>query len=225
MSELVFYQHPKKDFSKEKPKNLVIFLHGYGANGANLIELAHEFERVLPNSCFISPNAPQNWEGGFPDCYQWFSLAAWGLDRNVEKVSQGVIEASKTLQEFINAQLKRLDLTPKNLFLVGFSQGAMMAMYQGFITKESFAGIVAYSGKLILPEMIGQTSLSEPDICLVHGRSDSVVPFENFLLSEEIMKKQGLNFESHSFEGLDHSIDIRGIRVAMEYVKKKLQSS
>lgn len=220
MAELVFFEHLGKNITNNKPKYLVIFLHGYGANGANLIELAKEYERALPDACFLSPNAPQDWEGGFPDCYQWFSLASWGMDRDVSKVAGGIIEANKRLKDFIDEQLARFDLGYEDLFIVGFSQGAMMAMYQGLVLEKAVRGIVAHSGKVILPEMTGEATSVKPEICLIHGKDDSVVGFENFLEAERILKDKGVPFESHAFEGLDHAIDLNGVRAGMEFVKK-----
>ena len=216
MSNLKFFEHS----AAKNPKYLVIFLHGYGSNGENLIELAREFEHVLPDAHYISPNAIEPWEGGFPDAYQWFSLANWGSDRDINKVAPGVIEANRILANFINEQLARFQLKPKDLFLVGFSQGAMMSMYQGLAMPEKPAGIISYSGKLILPEHLGEVTISKPNICLVHGKLDSVLPFTNFLEAEKLLQENNIPFESHAVENLDHTIDIHGIRAGLHFVKK-----
>ncbi len=220
MSELFCYEYSKSDFSNKKPKYLVIFLHGYGANGSNLIELAKDFEDILPESYFISPNAVEPWEGGFIDCYQWFSLASWGLERDVLKISSKIRNSNQILKNFIDLQLQRFDLKPENLILVGFSQGAMMAMYQGFVAQKEFAGIIAFSGKLILPESVGEESSSKPEICLIHGKNDSVVGFENFLEAQKTLQEKSVNFESHAIENLDHSIDIKALRAAKDFLRK-----
>ncbi len=224
MSELIFFEHPHKNNKQEKPKYLVIFLHGYGSNGANLIELSREYEYALPSAHFISPNAPQDWEGGFVDSYQWFSLASWGANRDASKIANDIKKANEDLQKFIHQQLLRFDLKPQNLFLIGFSQGAMMAMYQGLILPEKPAGIISYSGKLILPETVGAKTNAKPEICLIHGKQDSVLPFSNFIEAETLMKQEKIPFESHAFENLDHTIDIHGIRAGLNFVKKQLKN-
>jgi phospholipase/carboxylesterase len=204
----------------DKPKYLVILLHGYGSNGENLINLAHELKYVLPEAHYISPNAIQPWEGGFPDSYQWFSLYN-GFDRKgLLEIAGEIKNANKILTNFIEAQLARFNLTDDKLFIVGFSQGAMMSMYQGLAMKNKPAGIVAFSGKLILPEMLGQQSLSKPNICLIHGESDSVVPFENFLEAKKVLEEQKITHESHAVAGLDHSINLHAIRMAQAFIKK-----
>ena len=211
------------EYSDSKtPKYLVIFLHGYGSNGENLISLSREIKYVLPEAHYISPNAIEPWEGGFPDAYQWFSLYR-GFDRKgLTEIAPEIKNANQILANFIDAQLARFNLTADKLFIVGFSQGAMMSMYQGFIKDKKPAGIIAFSGKLILPEMLGQKTLSKPNICLIHGESDSVVPFENFLEAKKILEEQQITHESHAVPHLDHSIDIHGIRMAQAFIKKQI---
>ncbi len=222
MSDFTFFEYSNYNSNTKKPKYLVIILHGYGANGSSILELAPNMDEFMPDTHFIAPNAPNPWEGGFPDCYQWFSLATWGPNRDVRKVATPIIEANNKLRKFIKEQLERFNLKPENLFLFGFSQGAMMAIYQGLSLPEKIAGIVAFSGKVILPEFIGQKTLQKPDICLMHGREDMVLPFENFSQGEEILAANNFNFESHALEELDHTIDFRGIEIAGDFVKKRI---
>lgn len=216
MLELKFHEY----CATKNPKYLVIFLHGYGANGENLIGLAPEFKRILPDAHFISPNAIQDFEGGFPNAFQWFSLYG-GIERkSLDSISGDIKNSNKILADFISDQLTRFNLAADKLFLVGFSQGAMMAIYQGLIAKEKPAGVIAYSGRVILPEMLGAQTISKPDICLIHGEADSVVPFTNFLEGKEILHENKIPFEAFSFAHLDHSIDFNGVKTAQKFIKK-----
>ena len=218
MSNLKFYEYS----DAKDPKYLVVFLHGYGANGENLIDLSYEFKKILPDAHFISPNAIEPWEGGFPHAYQWFSLSAGMERRSLDVMAESVKNANKTLQHFINSQLERFKLSAENLFLVGFSQGAMMALYQGFIQNKKPAGVISFSGKLILPEMVNEKTLSKPEICLIHGESDSVLPFSNLAEAELMLKENNISFEAHPIPNLDHSIDIHAIRLAQNFIKKRI---
>lgn len=220
MSELKFYEYSET----KNPKYLVVFLHGYGANGENLINLAHEFKPILPDAHFISPNAIEPWEGGFPHSYQWFSLYNEANRKGLDEIASNIKNANKILKKFIDDQLLRFKISPENLLLVGFSQGAMMSMYQGLIMPEKPAGIISFSGKIILPEMLGEKTISKPKICLIHGEADSVLPFENFLEAKKILEMQKISHEAHSFRHLDHSIDIHGIRAAQNFIKKQIQN-
>ena len=218
MSNLKFYEYS----DAKNPKYLVIFLHGYGANGENLIDLSYEFKKILPDAHFISPNAIEPWEGGFPHAYQWFSLSAGMERRSLDVMAESVKNANKTLQHFINSQLERFKISAENLFLVGFSQGAMMALYQGFIQNKKPAGVISFSGKLILPEMVNEKTLSKPEICLIHGESDSVVPFSSLAEAGLLLKENNISFEEHPIPNLDHSIDIHAIRLAQNFIKKRI---
>ncbi len=219
MSELKFYEHA----TGAQPKYLVIFLHGYGSNGENLLDLAYEFKRVLGDAHFISPNAIAPWEGGFPHCYQWFSLYRQdGTRHDLTQISNEIRQANQKLQNFIKAQLERFQLGYDKLFLVGFSQGAMMSIYQGLIMEEKPAGIISFSGRVILPEHVGEKIITKPQICLIHGQADSVLPFLHFEQAQEILTEKNISFEAHGFENLDHTIDIHGIRVALNFIKKQI---
>ncbi len=213
-----FYEHSEV----KKPKYLVIFLHGYGANGENLINLWHEFNYVLPEAHYISPNAIEPWEGGFPHSYQWFSLYS-GTDRKaLFEIAHNIKNANKILTNFIDEQLERFNLTHDKLFVVGFSQGGMMAMYQGMTFAKKPAGIISFSGKVVLPEMVGEKIITKPEVCLIHGEADSVLPFENFIEAKKILTEKDIAHEAHPVPHLDHSIDIHGIRLAQQFVKKQL---
>jgi phospholipase/carboxylesterase len=201
--------------SKEKPKKLMVFLHGYGASGEDLIDLAKEFKHILPDAHFVSPNAPFNLEHPFSCGFQWFSLGSY----EPHIIYPQILEANRILDIFITEQLKRFNLSYQDLILVGFSQGAMMAMYNSLRNKNQNAGIIAYSGKLILPTMLGEPIGSKPKICLIHGREDDVLPFGNFLEAQKLLQEIQIPLESHALEGLGHGIDHHGIRIGKEFLK------
>jgi phospholipase/carboxylesterase len=218
MNEISFYEHSEC----ENPKYLVIFLHGYGANGQNLLSLSEEFIKTLPQAHFIAPNAVEPWEGEFPDCYQWFSLYG-GIERkSFEDIADNIRNSNQILKEFIHEQLQRFNLTFDKLFLIGFSQGAMMANYQGLVAKEKLAGIISFSGKVILPELTGEKTNSKPEICLIHGEDDAVVPIENLEIARNILEDKGINFEIYPLNDLDHAIDIRGVEIAKKFIAKRI---
>ena len=212
----------EKSYSNN-PKYLVVLLHGYGANARDLIELADFFNEALPNSHFVAPNAIENWEGGFPDAYQWFSLSNGITRKSFEETAKYIKSSNQKLKEFIDHKLEELNIESQNLFIIGFSQGAMMAKYQGLINDTKIAGVVGFSGRLILPELTGEEINSKPNICLIHGKDDDVVEFSNFLESKEILESLNVNFEAHALDNLGHSINIEGIKIASEFLKKHSQ--
>jgi phospholipase/carboxylesterase len=204
----------------KSPKFLVIMLNGYGANGENLIELANEFQPIIQDAYFIAPNAIEPWEGGFPNSYQWFSLYA-GVERNaLDILAPKIKNANQILLKFIEDQLARFNLSFENLILIGFSQGSMMSIYQGLIMPKKIAGIISFSGKVVEPLSVGDEIISKPDICLIHGTHDSVLPFANFHEAQKILNQYQIPFEAHAIENLDHTIDIRAVRIAQNFIKK-----
>lgn len=211
-----------KELEKLSEKYLVIFLHGYGSNGENLISLAPEFAKILPKAHFISPNAVEPWEGGFPDAYQWFSLYSGFARKGLEEIAEKIRKSNQALQNFITLQLEKHGLAYENLILIGFSQGAMMANYQGMIAQKPIAGVISYSGKIVEPNLIGEKIISKSRTCLIHGEQDSVLPFENFLEAKKILDSHGFPYEAHGLPNLDHSIDYRGVHIAKDFIKKSL---
>jgi len=214
MKELEFFEI--KPLSEQKPKKLMVFLHGYGASGEDLIDLAREFKHNVPDAHFVSPNAPFALNHPFMKGYQWFSLDNY----DPKVLHPQILEANRILDIFINSQLERFALSYKDLIVVGFSQGAMMAMYNSLRSKATNAGIIAYSGKLILPTMLGEAINSKPKICLIHGKNDEVLPFENFLEAKKLLEQEQISFEHHGLEGLGHNIDHHGIRIGRDFLLK-----
>lgn len=205
------------------PKNLIILLHGYGSNGRNLIDLANEFQPIIPNSLFISPNAIEPWEGGFVDSYQWFSLKNGVNNNNIDKMSISIKNANKILQKFIIDHLKKYNLDFENLFLMGFSQGSMMSIYQGLTLQKNIRCVISFSGKVVQPELVGEKTISKPNICLIHGNKDSVLPFTNFIEAKEILTKKSIPFSSYEINNMDHTINSIAIKHAKDFIIKLLQ--
>jgi len=212
--------HTYEAGTKKSPKFLVILLHGYGANGENLIELSNEFQPIIQDAYFISPNAIEPWEGRFPNSYQWFSLYA-GVERKaLDILAPKIKNANQILLKFIEEQLQRFNLSYENLILIGFSQGSMMAIYQALIMPKKIAGVISFSGKVVEPLSVGDKINSKPNICLIHGTHDSVLPFSNFHEAQEILSKDHIPFEAHAIENLDHTIDVRAVRIAQNFIRK-----
>ena len=211
----------KTKFFEVKPKatkasHMVLFLHGYGANGENMIALAHEFAKDLPNAHFVSPNAPQALEVPYEDAYQWFPLTSY----EPSVLFPQIIAANNFLDNFIKNQLEALGLEYKDLIIIGFSQGSMMAMYNALRCKNADAGVLAYSGRLILPTSLSEQINSKPPICLIHGTADQVVPFDNMLHAQKTLEELKIEHEAHQLLGLEHHIDFRGISFARQFIGK-----
>ena len=199
------------------PQQLVIFLHGVGSNGDDLISLAPFFQKVLPDALFISPNAPQAFDMAPPGQqmgYQWFSLQ----DMSPEARLAGTQTAAPILDAFIDEKLAETGLTDDKLALIGFSQGTMMSLYVGPRRANQMAGIIGYSGTLVGAEMLADSIKSRPPVLLVHGDSDEVVPVDAMPLAVEGLKRVGIEVSHHISAGLGHGLDDDGIRFGMGFL-------
>jgi phospholipase/carboxylesterase len=193
-------------------KQLVVFLHGYGADGNDLIEIGREWQAWLPDAAFVAPNAPELLPGQ-PMGRQWFSLTF----RDPHERWRGVNHAGPGLDTFINNELGRLGLPASRLALVGFSQGTMMALHIGLRRAQAPAAILGYSGLLVLEEGKGPESLSaqvrcKPPILLVHGDRDDVIPIDALFMSADALAAADIACEWHLSTGLGHGIDGEGLR-------------
>ena len=213
---MTVYTHPP--LSGKAPKSIVILLHGYGSNGQDLIGLAPYWAKDLPDTVFVSPDAPYSGEMGFG--FQWFSLHSWAPIA----LLAGAEQSTGILDKFIDEQMAEYNLPASKVALVGFSQGTMMSLYVGPRRKEKLAGIVGYSGGLLGGEqMIGQAGFSKPPVYLVHGEMDSVVPVGAFFHAKETLRQAGFEVSGHTTPGMAHTIDEQGIHEAGEFLQKVLK--
>ena len=208
---------PRLEPRSGRARRLVVFLHGYGADGNDLIEIGRAWQGLLPDAAFVSPHAPRPC-GQAPMGREWFPLTF----RNPEERWTGVNEAAPILERFLDAELKRRDLPPSALALVGFSQGTMMSLFVGPRRPKPAAGIVGYSGRLEAPELLKDEIKSRPPILLVHGDSDELLPSRLTNEAAKALKENGVTVEAHTRPGLGHGIDEEGIRLGMVFLKSRL---
>ncbi len=197
------------------PEQLVIFLHGVGADGNDLIGLAPYFQKALPHARFVSPNAPFAFDMA-PYGFQWFSLQ----DFTEEARLAGAERAAPPLNAFIDAELARDGLTDENLALIGFSQGAMMSLHVGLRRPRPMAGIVSYSGLLVGVEKLRAEMRSKPPVLLTHGTEDPVLPFAFLAEAEAGLKGLGLSVEAHARPGLPHGIDGECVELGQDFLAR-----
>lgn len=209
--------HIQEPASGAAPKSIAILLHGYGSNGADLIGLAPYWRQDLPDTVFVSPDAPSPCEMGFG--FQWFSLQNWAPMVLVA----GAEKASDFLNQFIDEQMAKYNLPASKVALIGFSQGTMMSLYLGPRRKEKLAALVGYSGGLLGGEgLIGQSHITKPPVYLAHGEMDTVVPIGHFFHAKETLRQAGFEVSGHTTPGMAHTIDEQGIHEAGAFLKKIL---
>jgi len=208
---------PRIPASGGRANALVVFLHGYGADGNDLIELGRQWRTLLPGTAFVSPHAPERCAGA-PTGRQWFALSNRAPDDplGAEDRWNGVVKARVALDAFLDAELERLELDDSKMALVGFSQGSMMAMHVGLRRRRAPAGILGYSGLLVGPERLKEATARDargvpPPILLVHGDQDPLIPIEAMFMAAEALAKASLPTQWHISFGFGHGIDSGGL--------------
>ena len=201
-------------------KQLVIFLHGYGSNGEDLISLGDEWAGALPDAAFVSPNAPdvcEQWASGF----QWFSIrAADGIDTKVFERAAVIQKPAAALDAFIDAQLEQWGVDESRLAVAGFSQGAMMAMYAMPRRRKACAGIIGYSGLLVDAKSLTAPGIVKPPVLAIHGAADTVVPPSCLEGVQQGFAAAGFTVETVLRPGLGHGIDPFGLARGVEFMKE-----
>ena len=215
MSKIDLSGPEREPVSGKNPKQLVLLLHGLGADGNDMIDLAPEFAEVLPDAHFISPNAPFPCDMA-PFGFQWFSLMSY----TAEKMLEGARTAEPILNDFIDESLKRFGLKDKDCALVGFSQGTMMSLHVSIRREKPLAGVLGYSGALVEPPSLKDEVKTKLPICLIHGAMDPVVPFMAMEKAANALNSVGMDVETHSRPMLPHGIDMDGINIGKKFLKK-----
>ncbi len=195
------------------PEQIVILLHGVGADGNDLIGLAPEFEDVLPQALFVSPNAPFAFDMA-PFGFQWFSLQ----DPGPESLLAGVRAAAPGLDSFIDGILAQYELTEADLALLGFSQGCMMSLHVGLRRETPLAGILGFSGMLVGAETLPSEIRSRPPVLLAHGEADEVVSVQALPAAVTALEAADVPVEAHVRPGLGHGIDEEEIALGRAFL-------
>ena len=201
------------------PDSLVILLHGYGSNGADLISLAPYWAKALPGAAFVSPNAiepvPQA-----PDGYQWFPIS--NLDPHL--MEQGARRAAQSVDRFIDRELEKYGLGPERLALVGFSQGTMMALHVGLRRERPVSAVLGFSGVLVGARTLKDEMRSKPPVLLIHGDRDDRIPIPAMFESAEALAASGHGAQWHISYGVPHSIGPDGLELGAAFLAKYLKT-
>ncbi|MHA6344161.1 alpha/beta hydrolase [Roseivivax sp. CAU 1761] len=201
-------------------RSAVVFLHGYGANGADLLGLAEPLAEHLPDTLFVAPDAPEACAGA-PMGYQWFPIP-WIDGSSQEEAEAGMRAAVADLDAFLDALMVDEDLLPEQVVLFGFSQGTMMALHVAPRREDELAGLVGFSGRLLQPELLEDETLSRPPVLLVHGDQDDVVPVQSLPAAAEALQKAGWSeVYAHIMKGTAHGIAPDGLSVALAFLRDK----
>ncbi len=206
-----------KPSSKSSPKNVVILCHGYGGDGKDISILANYWKTFLPDTLFICPDAPEICKVN-PDGFQWFDL----MDQTGEETLSKSLIAENKLDNFINEVISENKLNFKDVALVGFSQGCMISMQTALKKKDQIKCLIGYSGKILNIKHLNQNINSKPEIFLMHGDKDQIVPINFLLEAKEFFNKNDYKIQTKIFKNCEHRIPTEGSSIGLEFLKKNL---
>lgn len=199
-----------------KVERLVILSHGYGSNGDDLINLGKNWRDLLPDTVFLSPNAPDNSPN--PGGYQWFPINSFSKEERIE----GTYAAAPFLDEFIDHALREYGVSSDKLALVGFSQGTMMSLHVGLRRKDQVAGILGFSGALASAGTLVSEMKTKPPVFLIHGAMDNVIPFPAIFEAVGALEAAGINVEKHISQNTAHGIAQDGLEKGGAFLARVL---
>ncbi|MGH1424621.1 MAG: alpha/beta hydrolase [Pseudooceanicola sp.] len=203
-------------------RSIVVFLHGYGANGADLLGIADVLGEHMPDTLFVAPDAPESVPGA-PFGFQWFPIP-WMDGSSEEAAEQGRLAAVEDLNAFLDALMVDEDVMPEQVVLFGFSQGTMMSLHVAPRREDPVAGVVAFSGRLLDPDALVDEVVSRMPVLLVHGDADDVVPPESLPAAAEALQAAGFKeVFAHIMKGTAHGIAPDGLSVALAFMRDKLR--
>lgn len=201
-------------------RGAVIFLHGYGANGADLLSIGDVLADHLPDVLFLAPDAPEQTMMN-PGGLQWFPIP-WIDGSSEEDAAKGLRQASEDLEAYLDSVMVDYDLLPEQVILFGFSQGTMMALHVAPRREDPIAGIVAFSGRLLEPELLLDEVQSKMPVLLVHGDADDVVPIDSLPKAAEGLQNAGFkDVFAHVMKGTGHGIAQDGLQVALAFMRQQ----
>ena len=217
MTSYIFDVATVEPLLKDKPKKAIILCHGYGGDGKDISMLAIHWQRFLPDAIFLCPNAPEvcsiSGQG-----FQWFDLTT----ENEEIILDKSLIAEKKLILFLDQVLNEFKLEPKNLALVGFSQGCMMSIQVALKNEKQIGCVVGYSGKIINQKYLSNNINSKPKLFLMHGDNDTIVPPIHLLESKEYLVKHGIKVKTKLFKNCEHTIPVEGTSLGLDFLRKNL---
>ncbi len=204
--------------SSEPVSRMVIFLHGYGASGDNLLGISHYWQEILPGTVFAAPNGPEACDVN-PLGYQWFGLP----DFSPFNIRQGLNRSAPIVANYLKTLMATYQLSPQNMALVGFSQGTILALEMLFFIPN-LAGIVGYSGAFFPPVKTPALSPTAK-VLLIHGTLDTVVPYGAMVQAEQALFESNISVQTYTCEYLDHSISEEGLQQGGAFLAQVLKQT
>jgi phospholipase/carboxylesterase len=203
--------------SGKEPKNAVILCHGYGGDGKDISILAGYWKHHMPDTVFICPDAPEKCAVS-PTGFQWFDL----MNQSADQILTKSFIAEMKLNKLIDEVKEKFNLKTSSISIGGFSQGCMISLQTGLKRLDKLNSIIGFSGRIISTEHLSKNIVSRPNIILMHGDIDEVVPISSLLEAIEFFNNKNYKIETKIFKNCEHRIPTEGTSLGLEFLKKNL---
>ncbi len=210
------------------PAQLCVMLHGYGADGRDMIPAAVLLGQVFPRMFFAAPNAPEPCITD-PECFQWYSPLE-GRDLADLRVQQ----LAPRLNRYIDSLLARFELDDCARVFLGFSQGGGVAIEAALQRPQPCAALLGFTtavrnksglleqSRLLTQAGAHQQTRAKPPTLLVHGARDEAIPLASLHRSADSLRAAGLSVQTHVCGGIGHTMNDEGVLVAAEFLRAYL---
>ena len=174
---------------------------------------------------YVALNAPDTIQD-YPMGYEWFQLYLNGThisnagSKEYDVVKKKISENVEKIHNSISVLLENLNLNMSDCFVVGFSQGGMMAFELGQILQNQLAGLAIISSRIISKEHKPNNAFLKTPIFISHGGHDAVLPISNYNDSVQVLKNYNYNFENYLIEKDGHTMSQETITIFQNFIKK-----
>jgi phospholipase/carboxylesterase len=208
---------------RRKPLNdeaewLVLFVHGLGSNGSDLMSFADYWQKSMPNVAFAAPSAPSSCPD-MPGGFQWMPRLPPGHPRMFPEVEA----AAPGLETIIEEELSHVGLGPDRLALVGFSQGTMLSLHVGLRQCVAPAAVLGYAGGMVGRDHLADEITCKPPVMLVNGDADQMVPAAAQNMALEALQQVGVVAAGQVLPGLDHSVNADALILGARFLISAFQ--
>lgn len=197
------------------PEQLFFLFHGWGADGANLLDMALALSHDFPQAEFHLPNAPYPCEANTSG-FQWFSLS----DESIKALLKEAETSSNLIEAYIREKTQQAQLDYTKVVLLGFSQGAMLAKHLALTRPHLCQVVASYSGKLI--DIPNNMTAERVPIILIHGDEDTVIPIEAMIESYKRLRDLKFTVDAYRMADLGHAINQAGLELGHQFIKYHL---
>ncbi len=198
--------------------SLCVMLHGFGADGADMIDVAAEMANYLPRTHFVAPNGPEYCLTA-PGFFQWY-----GAEGGSEAADVAVEHLAPRINRYCDMQLERLGLTNENLIMMGFSQGGGVMLETALRRESPCAAVLIYTGSLRNADRLDEVVKSRPPIMMIHGDEDDVVPPARVTEAVMALGEKDVLCAHHFCIGLGHSLNEEGAMMGAMFAADALYS-